>query len=56
MVAVGGLARRVRAVWEAITPLGRAVGAGGLLCWALAWRFDWAVLAVVAVAGLLALA
>jgi len=56
-VTVGeGLGRKARDIWDAVTPLGRAVAAGGLFAWAAAWWFDWAELAVVAAAGLLALA
>lgn len=44
-----------RDVWRAVTPLGRSVGAAGLVCWAVAVGLGWEELSIVAAACLLAL-
>jgi uncharacterized protein (DUF58 family) len=46
---------RMLEVWRAVTPFGRSVLGGGVVAWALAWRFGWEELAVIAAAALLSL-
>jgi uncharacterized protein (DUF58 family) len=46
----------LRAIWSAITGLGRVVGAVGLLCWVGAWFTGWEELAIIAAICLVALA
>lgn len=46
----------LRAIWRAITGLGRVVGAVGLLCWVGAWFTGWEELAIIASICLVALA